>query len=86
VDLLPGRSSDAVAQWLAQHTSITEVSQDSSSLYAGENTQAAPHAVQVVDRFHLVSNLREALEAFFLAHPTLLKEAAAQTAQALTRI
>jgi transposase len=85
VDLLPDRSSDAVAQWLAQHPGIAVVSRDRSSLYAGGITQGAPHAVQVVDRFHLVSNLREALEAFFLAHPTLLKEAAAQTAQALTR-
>jgi hypothetical protein len=37
-----------------------------------------------VDRFPLVSNLREALEAFFLAHPSVLKAAAARTAQAIT--
>jgi DNA-binding NarL/FixJ family response regulator len=41
--------------------------------------------VQVVDRFHLVANLREALETFFLAHPTALKQAAANTAQALSQ-
>jgi transposase len=32
-----------------------------------------------------VSNLREALEACFLAHPAALKQAAAQTAQAITQ-
>jgi transposase len=85
VDLLSDRSSDAVAQWLAQHPGIAVVSRDRSGLYAGGITQGAPHAVQVMDRFPLVSNLREALEAFFLAHPTRLQEAAAQTAQALTR-
>lgn len=82
VDLLPERSADSVAQWLAQHPGITVVSRDRSDLYAGGITRGAPGAVQVVDRFHLVSNLREALEAFCLAHPSL-KEAAAKTAQAL---
>lgn len=85
VDLLPDRSADSVAQWLAQHPSITVVTRDRSGLYAGGITQGAPHAVQVVDRFHLVSNLREALEAFCLAHPVGLKEAAVKTAEALTQ-
>ncbi len=86
VDLLPDRSADAVAQWLAQHPGITVVSRDRSGLYASGINQGAPHAVQVVDRFHLVANLREALEAYFLAHSARLKEAASQTAQALTRM
>jgi transposase len=84
VDLLPDRSADSVAQWLAQHPGITVVSRDRSGLYAHGITQGAPHAVQVVDRFHLVSNLREALETFFLAQPQALKEAAANTARAMT--
>ena len=84
VDLLPDRSADSVAQWLAQHPGITVVSRDRSGLYANGITQGAPRAVQVVDRFHLVANLREALEAVFLAHPTTLKKAAVNTAQALT--
>jgi transposase len=65
MDLLPERSSDAVAQWLAQHPGITVVSRDRSDLYANGITQGAPRAVQVVDRFHRVANLREALEAVF---------------------
>ena len=85
VDLLPDRAADSVAQWLAQHPSIEIVSRDRSALYANGITQGAPGAVQVVDRFHLVSNLREALEAFFLAHPSVLKEAAACPAQAITQ-
>ena len=83
VDLLPDRSADSVAQWLAQHPGITAVSRDRSGLYANGITQGAPHAVQVVDRFHLVSNLREALEAVFLAQPKALKEAATNTAHAM---
>jgi transposase len=85
VDLLPDRSTDSVAQWLSQHPGITVVSRDRSDLYANGISQGAPDAVQVVDRFHLVSNLREALEACFLTHPAALKQAAAQTAQAITQ-
>jgi transposase len=85
VDLLPDRSTETIAQWLAQHPSMTVVSRDRSDLYANGITQGAPRAVQVVDRFHLVANLREALETFFLAHPTTLKQAAANTAQALAQ-
>jgi transposase len=85
VDLLPERSADAVARWLAQHPGITAVSRDRSGLYAHGITQGAPHAVQVVDRFHLVSNLREALEAYFFTHPAALKQAAAHTAHPSTQ-
>jgi len=85
VDLLPDRSTASVAQWLAQHPGITVVSRDRSDLYANGITQGAPRAIQVVDRFHLVANLREALETFFLAHPAALKQAAANTAQTLTQ-
>jgi transposase len=53
VDVLPDRSSDSVAQWLSQHPGITAVSRDRSDLYANGIAQGAPHAVQVVDRFHL---------------------------------
>ena len=83
IDLLPDRSADSVAQWLRDHPSITVVSRDRSGLYAHGITQGAPRAIQVVDRFPLVSNLREALETFFLAHPTVLKTAAVKTAQGI---
>jgi transposase len=85
VELLPDRAANTVAQWLAQHPRIEVVSRDRSALYANGIAQGAPRAVQVVDRFHLVSNLREALEAFCLAHPAALKEAAARTAQAMVQ-
>src|SRR5262249_18668178 len=48
VDLLPERSAEAVAHWLAQHPGITAVSRDRSGLYAHGITSGAPHAVQVV--------------------------------------
>jgi transposase len=84
VDLLPDRSSQTVAAWLARHPTITVVCRDRSPLYADGIRRGAPKAVQVVDRFHLVHNLRQALEAFLLNHRPALQAAAVGTAMALT--
>jgi transposase len=85
VDLLPDRSSASVAAWLAQHPTITVVCRDRSDLYADGIRRGAPQAVQVVDRFHLVQNLRQALEAVLIDHRPALQAAALSTAIALTR-
>jgi transposase len=84
VDLLPDRSAATVAAWLAQHPTITVVCRDRSDLYADGIRRGASQAVQVVDRFHLVQNLRQALEAFLIDHRAALQAAAGGTALALT--
>ena len=86
LDLLPERSAESVATWLAQYPTITVVCRDRSALYADGIRQGAPQAVQVVDRFHLVKNLREAVEAFLHNQQAALQAAAARTAQALTLV
>jgi transposase len=86
LDLLPERSADLVAHWLTRHPTVTVVCRDRSALYAEGIRRGAPHAVQVVDRFHLVKNLREAIEAFLHEQRPALQAAAASTAQALTRV
>jgi transposase len=83
VDVLPDRSAASVAAWLAQHPTITVVCRDRSDLYADGLRRGAPDAVQVVDRFHLVHNLRQALEAFLINHRPALQAAAVGTAMAL---
>jgi transposase len=82
VDLLPDRSAASVAAWLAQHPTITAVCRDRSDLYADGIRRGAPQAVQVVDRFHLVHNLRQALEAVLLDRRPALQAAAIGTAMA----
>jgi len=84
VDLLPDRSAASVAAWLAQHPTLTVVCRDRSDLYADGIRQGAPQAVQVVDRFHLGQNLRQALEAVLLDHRSALQAAAVGAALALT--
>jgi transposase len=85
VDLLPDRSAATIAVWLAQHPTITVVCRDRSELYADGIRRGAPQAVPVVDRFHLVQNLRQALEALLIDHRPALQAAALSTAMVLTR-
>jgi transposase len=84
VDLLPDRSATSVAAWLARHPTITVVCRDRSDLYADGIRRGAPEAVQVVDRCHLVQNLRQVLEAVLIDHRPALQAAAVGTAMALT--
>jgi transposase len=62
VDLLPDRTSETVAAWLQQHPGVEVVTRDRSPEYARGVTTGAPDAVQVADRWHVLGNLREALE------------------------
>jgi len=86
VDLLPDRSSASVASWLAQHPTIIIICRDRSDLYADGSRRGAPAAVQVVDRFHLVQNLRQALEALLIDRRPALQAAAVGTAIVLTPV
>ncbi len=62
VDVLQDRSAGSTACWLACHPTIEVVSRDRCGLYAQGAAQGAPHARQVADRFHLLQNLRHAIE------------------------
>lgn len=76
VDLLPDRSTESTAQWLRAHPGTEIVSRDRASLYAEAATKAAPQAVQVADRWHLLHNLSEALIGALVPHHRLLAEVA----------
>lgn len=65
VDLLPDRDAETVKTWLNDHPGVELVSRDRWSAYAQATVDAAPGARQVVDRWHLLKNLREAIERLF---------------------
>ena len=62
VDVLPDRTADTLSQWLRTHPGVHYLSRDRSPEYARGASEGAPSAQQVVDRWHLVKNLREVLE------------------------
>jgi transposase len=74
VDLLEDRSAETFAEWLRQHPGVESISRDRSKDYQRGATDGAPQAQQVIDRWHLLKNLREAIERF-LSHTQMPEEA-----------
>jgi transposase len=72
VDLLPERSAESLAAWLAQHPEIEFISRDRHGLYADGARRGAPQAQQVADRFHLALNLSVAVEQELARHRPFL--------------
>ena len=72
VDVLPDRSADNFAHWLSEHPGVEIVSRDRGGEYAEAARRAAPHAVQVADRFHLLKNLRDVVLRVFKQHTEVL--------------
>jgi transposase len=75
VDLLPDREPNTVKVWLNEHPGVELISRDRWSDYAKASAEAAPQAQQVADRWHLLKNLREAIERLFERNSTVIAEA-----------
>ena len=72
VDLLPDRTSHALATWLRRRPAVEVIARDRSTEYARAATAAAPDALQVADRWHLLVNVREMAERWLAsAYPRL---------------
>jgi len=62
IDLLPDRTAETFAAWLRAHPGMKWISRDRSGEYARGAQLGAPSAQQVMDRWHVIKNWREALE------------------------
>jgi transposase len=60
VDLLPDREAATVEAWLTDHPDIEIVSRDRGGGYGQAVARAAPEAIQVADRWHLMENASRA--------------------------
>ena len=75
IDLLPERTAEALAHWLREHPGVQIISRDRSTEYARGASEGAPYAQQVADRWHILKNLREAVErALKRVHAGLLEK------------
>jgi transposase len=72
VDVLPDRSADTFARWLSEHPGVEVLSRDRGGEYAEAARRAAPQAVQVADRFHLLKNLGDVVSRVFRQHGEVL--------------
>ena len=73
IDLLSDREAETLSAWLKQHPGVEIISRDRAPAYAAGCTSGAPAAVQVADRFHLVKNVRDALEQLMLRQNRVLR-------------
>ena len=62
LDVLEDRDVVTCTDWLRRHPEVEVISRDRCGLYAQAARQGAPQAEQVADRFHIVQNLRMAIE------------------------
>jgi len=62
VDLIRERTAEALRTWLQAHPGVEVITRDRSTEYSRGATEGTPTARQVADRWHLLVNLREALE------------------------
>lgn len=62
IELLPDRSAGTLSAWLKEHPAGRIIGRDRSTEYERGIEEGAPTAVEVLDRWHLLKNLREAAE------------------------
>jgi transposase len=76
IEVLDGRESTSVADWLQRHPLIQVIARDRAGAYSDAAETAIPSAQQVADRWHLLVNLRETVERLLRRHTPKLREAA----------
>jgi len=62
VEVLDGRDSDALREWLKRNKQVKKVARDRAGAYAKAISDELPHAMQIADRFHLHQNLLKAVK------------------------
>ncbi|WP_413100285.1 ISL3 family transposase [Streptomyces sp. Inha503] len=74
VDVLPDRTSETFAAWLAGHPGTEIICRDRATAYTKAVKEAAPDALEVADRWHLLQNLSAAVEKTCHQHRNCLRK------------
>src|SRR5262245_24522656 len=80
LELLPGRDGTALKAWLKEHPGVEVITRDRWAAFAQAAAEAAPQARQIADRWHLLKNLREAVERLLTRVSSDVHEALRQAA------
>ncbi|MEU9989043.1 transposase [Streptomyces sp. NPDC048045] len=78
VDVLPDRTSETFAAWLMDHPGTEIICRDRATAYTKAVKEAAPDALEVADRWHLLQNLSAAVEKTCHEHRNCLRKHAEQ--------
>jgi hypothetical protein len=74
VNVLPDRTSETFVAWLAEHPGAEIICRDRATAYTKAVKEAAPEALEVADRWHLLQNLSAAVEKTCHQHRNCLRK------------
>lgn len=77
IDILPDRQRETIVAWLRENPQVHTICRDRGPGYGAAATEAAPHARQVADRWHLFENASAAFLAAVRSEMPRLRKALA---------
>jgi transposase len=75
VDVLLGSDEQVLAEWLTSHPGVEIICRDRGASYPRGVSKGAPHARQVLDRWHLLKNVGEVLQRTVAQQVDVLRQA-----------
>jgi transposase len=78
VEVLLGSDEDGLTTWLHEHAGVEVIVRDRGAGYRKAATKGAPHAQQVLDRWHVLKNLGEVIQKTLAQQIDVLRQAGQQ--------
>ncbi len=78
VDVLLGSDEAVLTQWLDRHAGVEVICRDRGAGYRKAAPKGAPHAQQVLDRWHVLKNLGEVIQKTLAQQIEVLRQAGQQ--------